>query len=105
LQVVLAKDFARIHAQNLVNFGILPLTFDDPDDYDKIDPMDELVITAVRKALTDGGAITVHNKTKNQNYEARHHLSQRQIEIMLAGGMINYFRQKNNIEIRSPCGS
>jgi len=96
MQAVLAKDFARIHAQNLVNFGILPLTFVDPGDWDKIDQGDMLTVENVRNAISDGGEIKVNNKSKSQSYKVRHHMSERQVEIILAGGMINYFRGKKD---------
>ena len=77
LRVVIAKSFARIHWQNLVNFGILPLTFADPADYDRIDRDDridaELAGKSVRIAL-------------------RHDLSPRQIDLLPAGGAINWLR-------------
>lgn len=95
LHVVLAKGFARIHAQNLVNFGILPLLFADPKDWDKIDQGDVLTLRGVRSAIKKGHDITVTNKTKNQTYKARHSMSDRQVEVMLSGGMINYFRKKH----------
>jgi len=96
LHVVLAKGFARIHAQNLVNFGILPLVFANPKDWDRIDPDDVLSLTGIRAAIKKGHDITVTNKTKNQTYKAQHKMSDRQVEVMLAGGMVNYFRKKHN---------
>ncbi|WP_243787758.1 aconitate hydratase [Saccharopolyspora gloriosae] len=91
VQVVLAKSFARIHWQNLVNFGILPLRFTDPDDHDRITTGDVLRIDEVRDAVTEGGDITVRNTTRGDEYTACHHLSQRQVQAVLAGGIIPLF--------------
>lgn len=93
VSMVLAKTYARIHWQNLVNFGILPLSFVDKADYDKIDQGDILEIKDIRKGL-EAGQIVVHNKTKNQSYKATHTLSPRQLEILLDGGIINFFRKE-----------
>jgi len=95
LQVVLTRGFARIHAQNLVNFGILPLTFADPNDWDKISRDDVLLLSGLRMAIKKGHDVAVFNKTKNQTYMARHNMSDRQVEVMLSGGMINYFRARH----------
>ena len=95
LRAVLTKGFARIHAQNLVNFGILPLTFVDPADWDKIDRGDVLSVSGLHKAIKKGHEVAVFNKTKNQTYMARHNMSARKVEVMLAGGMINYFRARH----------
>jgi aconitate hydratase len=96
LQVVLAKGFARIHAQNLVNFGILPLLFADPKDWDNIERGDVLSISGIRASIKKGHDITVTNKTKNQTYKAQHKMSDRQVDVILAGGMVNYFRKKHS---------
>lgn len=97
LRGVVAKGFARIHHQNLVNFGILPLIFSDQADYDKIDEEDELVIKNIHEALQKGKEIKVTNKTKNQVYSVKHNLTERQIEIVLAGGLVNIFRKKKAV--------
>ena len=89
LQAVLAKTFARIHWQNLINFGILPLQFVNPADWDKISQDDVLVISGVRDALQKGNRVQVSNKTNNQSYEAEHSMSSRQVDSVLAGGLIN----------------
>ncbi len=95
LRAVLVKDFARIHKDNLVNFGILPLTFNNPGDLDAIDQDDILILVNVRKAIREGFEIEVHNKTKNRNIRVRHQMSERQVEVMLAGGLINIYRKNN----------
>ncbi len=95
VKAVITKSFARIHWQNLANFGILPLTFTNPDDWDKIDQDDVLVIENARKTLEEGGKFTATNKTKDQTYELEHTLSPRQVEMVLSGSLINIFRDKH----------
>lgn len=91
----LVKSFARIHRANLVNFGILPLTFADPADYDRIDQGDELVIPGARRALEAGaGELEIENRTKGFTFRARTGLTRRQAEIILAGGLLNYTRER-----------
>jgi len=86
---VIAKSFERIHAANLINFGILPLTFENENDYDKIDRGDELEIAEARKTVTGDGIFTVQNKTRDYAFKARCVLSARQQQIILAGGALN----------------
>jgi aconitate hydratase len=90
LQAVLAKSFARIHRGNLINFGILPLQFVSPEDWEKVGQNDVLVIESLREGLLNGSRILVNNKTKHQTYETSPAMNSRQIEIILAGGLINY---------------
>ncbi|MEY9855602.1 aconitate hydratase [Catenulispora sp. GAS73] len=89
LRVVIAKSFARIHASNLVNFGVLPLEFTDPADYDAVRPGDELQFDELSQSLaaTDG-ELAVTNLSQNTTFRVRHHLSPRQIATILAGGRI-----------------
>lgn len=89
---VLAKSYARIGWQNLVNFGILPLEFVNPQDYDSINEGDELELIGLRDALSAERSIPVKNITKEIVYSMTHSLSPRQVEIMLGGGLINYFK-------------
>ncbi|OBK38349.1 aconitate hydratase [Mycobacterium sp. 1245111.1] len=88
LAVVIAKSFARIHWQNLANFGVLALEFDDPDDYDGIDQDDTLRIKGIRDALGDTDTLKVDNVTKDTSFTVRHRLSPRQVKDVLAGGLI-----------------
>jgi predicted aconitate hydratase len=88
LRLVIARSYARIHWQNLVNFGVLPLEFTDPGDYEDIQQGDQLVIENARDALTGGAQITMRNTRTGQACQARHRLSPRQIKIVLAGGLI-----------------
>ncbi len=94
IKAVIAKSFARIHAANLVNAGILPLVFEKETDYDDIDQMDELTISSVREAVAKKGTIIVKNITKGHNYELDAVLSDRQRAIILAGGLLNYTKQQ-----------
>jgi len=96
VKAVIAKSYARIHSQNLINFGILPLTFSDRNDYTKIDLGDVLVIKDVRDLIQKNQEITVVNKTKGEEYRVCHALSQRQIDVLLEGGIINFFRKKKS---------
>jgi aconitate hydratase len=92
LRVVIAKSFARIHWQNLVNFGILPLTFADPADYDRIDRDDVLRITGVHDTSNRDDRINAELAGKSVRIALRHDLSPRQIDLLLAGGVINWLR-------------
>ncbi|MDN6325450.1 MAG: aconitate hydratase, partial [Corynebacterium sp.] len=88
LRAVVATSFARIHWQNLANFGILPLEFDDPDDHDEVTRDETVVIEGLRDALR--GGTTVEATIGGRAVTLRHHLSQRQVEMVIAGGRIPY---------------
>ncbi|GLY68808.1 aconitate hydratase [Amycolatopsis taiwanensis] len=88
LRIVVAKSFARIHGQNLANFGILPLEFADPADYDRINPGDVLEFDHLRDAVTAGQELAVRNRTSGHHYRLRNRLSPRQVQAVLAGGQI-----------------
>jgi len=88
LHAVIAKSFARIHWQNLANFGILALEFTSDDHYDRIGVGDILLIEGIRAALTLGRDLTVTNTSRGERYPIRHRLSPRQIDMVLAGGQI-----------------
>jgi aconitate hydratase len=94
LKVVIAQSFARIHRQNLVNFGILPLTFVDPDDYGRINQADVLEIEHATEALRKGETINVNNATRNTLFATEHGLTARQIAAVLEGGLINVVRKR-----------
>ena len=85
---MLAKSFARIHWQNLANFGVLALEFVDAGDYDRIDQGDTLVIDGLRATLATSPQLTVTNTSRHEQYQVRHQLSPRQVEMVLAGGHI-----------------
>lgn len=94
LRLVLARGYARIHWQNLVNFGILPLEFADGDDYDRVEQGDVLRVADVRDALRDGSDVEVRNVTRGETYRARHRLSPRQRDLVAAGGQIPLLRER-----------
>ncbi len=97
VKAVLAKSFARIHMANLINNGILPLTFVQPEDYDTIDLLDELTIADAPEqilALVQGENLAVTNKTQGRTMELSLPLSERQAKILLAGGLLNFTRQE-----------
>lgn len=94
LRLVIAKSFARIHWQNLISFGILPLTFVNKDDYDKIEKSDIVVIKDVRKSLENGDKELTAD-VGNHKIKLAHQLTKRQIEILLDGGLINWIQKKN----------
>jgi aconitate hydratase len=89
IKAILTKSYARIHRSNLINFGILPLTFKDPDEFSRIQQGDTLRIPGLRKGLRAGG-LTVENVTQKRSFEVLHGLSQREIEILRAGGLLNH---------------
>ena len=91
ISCVIAKSFARIHKANLINFGILPLTFLDEADYARIDDMDELRMEHVRDLRVDG-TLTVENVTKGIRFEVGYDLSELDIETLRAGGTLNLIR-------------
>lgn len=92
LQLVIAKSFARIHWQNLINFGILPLTFTNVKDYDLIQQGSLITIDAVIESITHGNKIkaTIDGK---KNITLEHHLSKRQIEVLKEGGLVNWVKK------------
>lgn len=87
LRVVIAKGFARIHRQNLVNFGVLPATFEDPADYDMLQQGDVLQISNIREGLRRRGAIRVDVQGKDRSFAVRHELTEREIDVLLVGGL------------------
>ena len=89
IKAVLAKSFARIHKSNLINNGIIPLTFKNEKDYDNIDEMDEIEIDDLLTQV-ESETITVFNKTKNKKYGMNLTVSPRQIQLLKHGGLLNY---------------
>jgi len=92
LKAVLARTFARIHHANLVNFGILPLLLPDDEGFRNIEEGDRIRIRQVRKTIEEG-KLEVINETKGTTFTAGHQLTPRQVEIVKAGGLLNYVRQ------------
>lgn len=95
-KAVIAKSYARIGWQNLINFGIAPLEFKNPEDLDDIEQGDILKSDNIREQLKKGGSVTIKNVTKGSEYETFHTLSGRQLQALLDGGIINTFRKKQN---------
>lgn len=93
IKAVIAKSFARIHLANLINFGILPLVFKDKEDYDFIDEMDELMIEDTSK-LYETDEIKVYDKTKDKYFTALTSLSNEDVDILMAGGALNYIKDQ-----------
>ena len=91
VRAVIAKSFARIHAANLVNAGILPLTFRNPEDYERLHMGDKLVISNLHAALTRG-EVTLENETTGESILLDARLTERNREILLAGGLLDYTR-------------
>ena len=91
---VVAKSFARIHMANLINSGILPMTFVDEADYDRINDGDVLVLENARERIKAGDELTLINKTANTAIKVKVALSDRQVDIMLAGGLLNYTKKQ-----------
>ncbi len=96
VKAVVTVSFARIHKANLVNAGILPLNFKNAEDYEKISVGDELSLVNVKEELKSGSDITLLNKTKNEEYKLVAEVSERQVEILLAGGLLDYTKKENN---------
>lgn len=86
---VIAKSLERIHTANLINFGIMPLTFENEADYEKVEAGDEVTITGVRDALREGKKIVLRDNTRGLEIPLRYDLTPRQREIILAGGLLN----------------
>ena len=92
LRLVIAKSYARIHWQNLANFGVLAAEFADPADYDRIDQGDELSISGVADAVRSGAEFTV--RAGDYEFTVRHRLSPRQVAMVVAGGQIPLVRSQ-----------
>ena len=94
IKAVIVKSFARIHKANLINAGILPLTFANEADYDSISLNDELVLSNVKSGIKDG-SIKLHNKTTGKDIDVVVDLTDRQKDMMLAGGLLNYTKKNS----------
>jgi aconitate hydratase len=95
VKAVITKSFARIHMANLINAGIVPMTFANEADYDKISQDDELKIENIREQIASGNTIKVTNVTKGFDFEASVSFSERQKEMLYAGGLLNYTKNNN----------
>lgn len=90
VKAVIAKSFARIHVANLINFGIVPMTFENPDDYDKISEGDELAIPGFAEAVAGADTVVLEDRTNGAKISLRLAFTPRQREILSAGGLLNY---------------
>ena len=98
VKAVLAKSFARIHRDNLLNYAVLPLAFINEADYDTLDPEDQLEIRDVRQRLEDGATrIPVYNRTKKTTIETALELTDRERQIVLAGGLLRYVGKESGV--------
>ena len=95
IKAVVAKSFARIHVANLINAGILPLTFKNAEDYDKISQFDELEFNDIKNNIINDKPVILKNKTTGEIYEVIPQLSSRTKDIILAGGLLNYTRENS----------
>lgn len=101
MKAVIVKSFARIHLANLINFGIIPFTFKDPNDYAKVDQGDELEIPHVLEILQKGEEVKVMDKTKGIEFAVNYNFTERQKAILLAGGALNYAKSGGTVESSS----
>jgi len=92
IKLVLVKSFARIHLANLINFGILPATFENPADYDNIAQGDKLDIPDLKKAVSKANRLEITNNTNGLEFTINISLTERQRKIILAGGLLNFTR-------------
>lgn len=92
IKAILVKSYARIHRSNLINFGILPLVFRDPAEFETIQPGDQLRLSHLRNNLRVNGFLKIENITQQRTFDVSHGLNQREIDILLAGGLLNYTR-------------
>lgn len=96
VKAVVTKSFARIHVANLVNAGILPFTFVNEDDYDKIEQMDELALESIKDCIENNKQVVLKNITKGEEYQLdSSHLSERQRAMLVCGGLLDYTREMN----------
>jgi aconitate hydratase len=94
IKAILAKSYARIHRANLINFGILPLTFKDQNEFERVRQGDRLKIERLQNSLMKGESLRVENVTQQRVFQVSHEFNDREIEIMLAGGLLNYIRSR-----------
>jgi aconitate hydratase len=94
IKAILTKSYARIHRSNLINFGILPLTFKDTEEFLKIQQGDHLRMTHLRNTIQEEDFLKIENVTQKRMFEVSHGLSSREREILLAGGLLNYTRNR-----------
>ena len=94
IKAIVAKSFARIHVANLINFGIVPMTFANPDDYENFSQGDVLEIRGFKEAVAEKDEVTLVNKTTGATAKLQLVLTARQREMLLAGGCLNYTKNQ-----------
>ena len=92
MRLVIAKSFARIHAANLINAGILPLTMDDPAQYDALAQGDVLILRGIHASIASGHLTATVERT-GQEIALSYPLTERQIAILMAGGLLKYTKE------------
>lgn len=95
VKAVITKSFARIHMANLINAGIIPMTFENEADYDKIDMNDELKIENVGEQIENGDTVKVTDVTKGFDFDVKVNFSRRQKDMIYAGGLLNYTKENS----------
>ena len=95
VRAVIAKSFARIHLSNLVNFGIVPMTFATPEDYDKLSQGETLTLEGLRQTIAEGDRVMLRVEETGAQIPLQLHLTARQRNILLSGGLLNYTREEN----------
>ena len=95
IRAVIAKSFARIHVANLINFGIVPMTLENPDDYDKLSQGDDLVIKGFAEAVKSADKATLLDKTTGESFTLCLNLTERQRAILSSGGLLNYTKENS----------
>lgn len=93
IRVVLTKSFARIHKANLINFGIVPVTFQNEKDYDSVGRGDKLTFPSLRRELKSGSAVTVRNESRGTEFRAAADMDERSAAVLLAGGLLAYTKR------------
>lgn len=94
MKFTIAKSYARIGWQNLINFGILPFVFVNPRDYDAIERGDMIRVESLQQAIKNKASVTAKIVNKDKKIELTYNISDRQVDILLAGGLINYIKNK-----------
>lgn len=94
VKAVVAKSFSRIHHANLVNAGVLPLVFEDEADHDTVEPGDEWEITGMHARLRAGDTLYVSNLSQNTTFAVTYDLTERQVDVLLAGGLLNCIKNE-----------
>jgi aconitate hydratase len=94
VKAIIAKSVERIHAANLVNFGIVCLSFKNQADYDKLEQGDDIEISDIKKKLKGNQPVVLKNKTKGIEIELEYSYSQRQKDILFEGGLLKYTVKK-----------